>query len=292
MRRSSGPGGGARAVEETEEAAGVGGPGEQRGGDGRGVGGCEAVGAGLIEELVSSPVADGEVCCSDSSTNYHRPHHLRLLHRRHGRHHHQTPQQQQARQEPVHQDLLQQQLQQDLRQQLQQDLQQQQLQQQQLQLQQRQEERTQSLHREERESLDREGRVRSDRDSERCRQRRDSLAGPSDELVVDGEADDEASCQAQPVQPVASPHRDVQQPPHLHHHPHHRHLHRLHQRLKDDGPSCDLDDRLLPTGDCHSDGTTIDDHPATVTAMTRGCRIPPYLATLLILSYTLFGIAG
>lgn len=291
VRRSSGPGGGARAVEETEEAAGVGGPGEQRGGDGRGVGGCEAVGAGLIEELVSSPVADGEVCCSDSSTNYHRPHHLRLLHRRHGRHHHQTPQQQQARQEPVHQDLLQQQLQQDLRQQLQQDLQQQQLQQQQLQLQQRQEERTQSLHREERESLDREGRVRSDRDSERCRQRRDSLAGPSDELVVDGEADDEASCQAQPVQPVASPHRDVQQPPHLHHHPHHRHLHRLHQRLKDDGPSCDLDDRLLPTGDCHSDGTTIDDHPATVTAMTRGCRIPPYLATLLILSYTLFGIA-
>ncbi|XP_076231062.1 uncharacterized protein LOC143177135 isoform X2 [Calliopsis andreniformis] len=221
VRRSSGPGGGARAVEGTEVAAGVGGPGE-RGDEGRGAGGCEAVGASLIEELlVSSPVADGEVCCSDSSTtNYHhRPHHLRLGHRRHGRHSSEEHQQEQCQSER----------------------------------------------------------------SERCRR---DCVGPSDELVVDGEADDEASCQAQPVH---APHRDIHQLPHLHHHPHH--LHRLHQRLQEHRDRDDGEDRLVPTSDCHSDGTTIDDHPATVTAMTRGCRIPPYLATLLILSYTLFGIA-
>lgn len=33
-------------------------------------------------------------------------------------------------------------------------------------------------------------------------------------------------------------------------------------------------------------------NPSVVTAMARGCKIPPYLATILILSYTLLGIAG
>ncbi|XP_011144482.2 uncharacterized protein LOC105186150 isoform X2 [Harpegnathos saltator] len=32
-------------------------------------------------------------------------------------------------------------------------------------------------------------------------------------------------------------------------------------------------------------------NPSVVTAMARGCKIPPYLATILILSYTLIGIA-
>ncbi|XP_032670489.1 uncharacterized protein LOC116843818 isoform X2 [Odontomachus brunneus] len=32
-------------------------------------------------------------------------------------------------------------------------------------------------------------------------------------------------------------------------------------------------------------------NPSVVTAMARGCKIPPYLATILILSYTLLGIA-
>ncbi|XP_076663660.1 uncharacterized protein LOC143366449 [Andrena cerasifolii] len=232
VRRSSGPGGGARAVEGTEEAAGVGGPAEP-GAVGRGAGGCEAVAASPIGELVSSPVADGEVCCSDSSTtNYHhRPHHLRLVRRCHG---HRPAQQQQ--QQPHHR--------------------------------------------------------------RRCHQRRDGSEGASEQRVVDGEADDEASCKAQPA---VAPHRDMHQLHHIHHHHyhHHRHLRHLHQRLRDDRPPCDRDDdaavdRLSPNDAHHADATTaaVHDHnPATVTAMTRGCRIPPYLATLLILSYTLFGIA-
>ncbi|XP_076619042.1 uncharacterized protein LOC143340696 [Colletes latitarsis] len=220
VRRSSGgPGGGARAVEETEEAAGVGGLGDV-GAEGRGVGGCEAVGATVIEE-VSSPVADGEVCCSDSSTtNYHhrRHHHLHHIHRRHSHRHQQR---------------------------------------------------------------------------RRCHQRRDGVAAASDELVVDEEADDEATCQGQPAD---ARHRDIHELRHLHHH-HHHHLRHLHQRLRDDRPPCDRNDddravdRIVRTTDRHADGTTATDNPATVTAMTRGCRIPPYLATLLILSYTLFGIA-
>ncbi|XP_054002125.1 uncharacterized protein LOC128888928 [Hylaeus anthracinus] len=225
VRRSSGgPGGGARAVEETEEAAGVGGLGDV-GTDGRGVGGCQAVGASVIEE-VSSPVADGEVCCSDSSTtNYHhrRHHHLHHIHRRHSHRHQQR---------------------------------------------------------------------------HRCHQRRDAVAAASDELVVDEESDDEASCHDQPAD---ARHRDIHELRHLHHH-HHHHLRHIHQRLRDDRPPCDRNDndhdddddtvdRIVRTTDRHADGTTVTDNPATVTAMTRGCRIPPYLATLLILSYTLFGIA-
>ncbi|XP_015428444.1 PREDICTED: uncharacterized protein LOC107185297 [Dufourea novaeangliae] len=243
VRRSSGPGGGARAVEETEEAAAaaVVGVGEGSGVDGRGVvvvgGGCETtVGASVLEE-VSSPVADGEVCCGDSSTtNYHRPHHLHYIHRRYSHRH----QQQQQR--------------------------------------------------------------------HRCHQRRDSVqAAASDEvLVVDEEADDEATCQSQPTD---ARHRDIHglhhhlrhhhhhHHHHPHHHHHHHHLHRIHERLRDDRPPSDrnredVEDHRYPrTTDRHADGTTTTDNPATVTAMTRGCRIPPYLATLLILSYTLFGIA-
>ncbi|XP_076224225.1 uncharacterized protein LOC116424019 isoform X2 [Nomia melanderi] len=300
VRRSSGPGGRARAVEETEEAAaaaaaaraasaaaaaavavaaGVGEACSGLGADGRGVGGgCEPAGASVLEE-VSSPVADGEVCCSDSSTNYHhRAHHLHHIHRRYGHLHHHPQQQQQT--------------------------QQQQQQQQQQPLQQ------QHCH--------------------RCHQRRDSVTASSDEPVVDEEADDEATCQDH--QPADARHRDIHELRHLrrhhHHHLHHRHRHHCHvchphlrgapepprhrrtswchERLRDDEngpppnpdpsdpreePRDDTVDRVPRTTDRHADGTAADDNPATVTAMTRGCRIPPYLATLLILSYTLFGIA-
>ncbi|XP_043604499.1 uncharacterized protein LOC122577306 isoform X2 [Bombus pyrosoma] len=240
VRRSSGPGGGARAVEETEEAATAGVGGYVDGLD-EGRGGCDAVGASVLEEVSCSPVADGEVCCGDSSTttNYsHRRHHLHHIHRRYS-HRHQQQQQLQR---------------------------------------------------------------------QRCHQRRDSVA--SNELVVDEEADDEATYQDQAT--AAPPHRDIRHElhhlqhhhhhlhhhHHHHHHPHHHHhhhLHHIHQRLRDDRPPCDRDenaDRIVrTTGNRHADGTTATDNPATVTAMTRGCRIPPYLATLLILSYTLFGIA-
>ncbi|XP_033196853.1 uncharacterized protein LOC117160296 isoform X1 [Bombus vancouverensis nearcticus] len=239
VRRSSGPGGGARAVEETEEAAAAGVGGYVDGLD-EGRGGCDAVGASVLEEVSCSPVADGEVCCGDSSTttNYsHRRHHLHHIHRRYS-HRHQQQQQLQR---------------------------------------------------------------------QRCHQRRDSVA--SNELVVDEEADDEATYQDQAT--AAPPHRDIrhelhhlQHHHHLHHHHHHHHhphhhhhhhLHHIHQRLRDDRPPCDRDenaDRIVrTTSNRHADGTTATDNPATVTAMTRGCRIPPYLATLLILSYTLFGIA-
>lgn len=37
--------------------------------------------------------------------------------------------------------------------------------------------------------------------------------------------------------------------------------------------------------------TTAVANPSVVTAMARGCKIPPYLTTILLLSYTLFGIA-
>ncbi|KAL0116319.1 hypothetical protein PUN28_011264 [Cardiocondyla obscurior] len=37
--------------------------------------------------------------------------------------------------------------------------------------------------------------------------------------------------------------------------------------------------------------TTTFVNPSVVTAMARGCKIPPYLTTILLLSYTLFGIA-
>ncbi|XP_034183091.1 uncharacterized protein LOC117605651 [Osmia lignaria lignaria] len=231
VRRSCGPGGGARAVEETVEAAGVGDEVADEGrGEGRGVVGCEAVGAASTIEEVSSPVADGEVCCGDSSTtNYHhRRHHLHHIHRRHSHHRHQCQQR------------------------------------------------------------------------HRCHQRRDSVA--SNELVVDEEADDEVTCQDQTATDAAAAasasaaaahpsHRDIHQFHHLHHHPH---LRDLHQRLQDDRTHRDREDtndRIVRTSEHHSDGRTTTDNPATVTAMTRGCRIPPYLATLLILSYTLFGIA-
>ncbi|XP_076278804.1 uncharacterized protein LOC143208329 [Lasioglossum baleicum] len=276
VRRSSGPGGRARAVEETEEAAAaactavavVAGVGEACAGlpaEGRGVGGCEVsvgVGASVLEE-VSSPVADGEVCCSDSSTtNYHhRPHH------------------------PLHQ------------------LQQQQQQQQR-----------------------RYGHHHRYQQRHRCHQRRDTVVAASDELLlVDEEPDDEATCQEQPH---AARHRDIHELHHLHHHHHHHpqhrshrcqtrqsscqypaatattrsssrptHLHPTHELLPDDRPPSDREqrhedvvDRVDRTTERHADATN-QDNPATVTAMTRGCRIPPYLATLLILSYTLFGIA-
>ncbi|XP_017892681.1 uncharacterized protein LOC108632539 isoform X2 [Ceratina calcarata] len=237
VRRSSGPGGGARAVFKTEEAAtaaaaaaaaavaGVGGYVDCLDEERRGVGGCEPVGASVLEEVSCSPVADGEVCCGDSSTttNYsHRRHHLHHIHRRHSH--------RQQQQQCIH----------------------------------------------------------------RCHQRRDNAA--SSELVVDGEADDEATCQ-EPAH-----HRDVHELRHLHHrhhhrhlhhhhyhqhHRHHHHLHRLHQRLRDDSVARTSERRRAD--DTETDNN--DNNPATVTAMTRGCRIPPYLATLLILSYTLFGIA-
>jgi len=38
--------------------------------------------------------------------------------------------------------------------------------------------------------------------------------------------------------------------------------------------------------------TTAVANPSVVTAMARGCKFPPYLTTILLLSYTLFGIAG
>ncbi|XP_067209096.1 uncharacterized protein [Linepithema humile] len=48
--------------------------------------------------------------------------------------------------------------------------------------------------------------------------------------------------------------------------------------------------RTSPIATATTTATTIA-NPSVITAMAKGCKIPPYLATLLLLSYTLFGIA-
>ncbi|XP_076162013.1 uncharacterized protein LOC143143989 [Ptiloglossa arizonensis] len=262
VRRSSGgPGGGARAVEETEEAAGVGGLGDV-GAEGRGVGGCEAVGASVIEE-VSSPVADGEVCCSDSSTtNYHhrRHHHLHRLHRRHSHRHQQRRRCHQRRDEAVT---------------------------------------TAS----DEHVLDEEA-----DDEATCQgQPADARHRDINELrhlhrhhhhhlrhLHRRLRDDRTPCDRNDYEPN-EPNNDHDHRQHHErddhdqddHHDHHDH----HDHDDHDDHDDNTVDRIVRTTDRHADGTTVTDNPATVTAMTRGCRIPPYLATLLILSYTLFGIA-
>ncbi|XP_014484042.1 PREDICTED: uncharacterized protein LOC106749269 isoform X2 [Dinoponera quadriceps] len=49
--------------------------------------------------------------------------------------------------------------------------------------------------------------------------------------------------------------------------------------------------RTSPAAARSTASTTVAANPSVVTAMARGCKIPPYLATILILSYTLLGIA-
>lgn len=116
-------------------------------------------------------------------------------------------------------------------------------------------------------------------------------------------------------------HHHPAQERHLHHHHHHHHLHHQHHHLPHtshqrqfDTTSCNTNNSSNTTSrssstsesrwqqnDSQSRLPTIDTQQIispsrnvtvpSVTAMTRGYRFPPYLATLLILSYTFFGMA-
>ncbi|XP_033217034.1 uncharacterized protein LOC117172873 [Belonocnema kinseyi] len=109
--------------------------------------------------------------------------------------------------------------------------------------------------------------------------------------------EDVTSCHREHGQPyLYHYHPSQEQYPHHHHHHHHHHLpHTSHhpqqctnqsqwprQDFESRVPSCDSEDTFTPTPYLA--------YPS-VTTMTRGCKIPPYLATLLILSYTFFGMA-